>query len=91
MISLAHDLGSNLKSIFNLISQPDDTDIETERGLASNEFGRGVALPALMHEAILRDLRLDLSEVSDVLLREILIPGDPEEARLKRSFLWVNC
>ena len=60
----------------------DEDDDESERGVQiSEESGREVALPALIHEAIKRDLRLDLSEISDVLLREMLVPGDPEEAR----------
>lgn len=40
-----------------------------------------------MDEAIKRDLRLDLPEVSDVLLREMLVPGDPEEVRSPRDFV----
>jgi len=60
----------------------DEDDSESERGVQiSEESGREVDLPAQMHEAIKRDLQLDLPEVSDVLLREMLIPGDPEEAR----------
>lgn len=60
----------------------DEDDNESERGVRiSEESGREVALPALMHEAIKRDLRLDLPEISDVLLREMLVPGDPEEVR----------
>jgi hypothetical protein len=46
-----------------------------------------VTLPPLMDEAIKRDLRLDLPEVSDVLLREILVPGDPETVCPPSGFL----
>ena len=66
----------------------DEDDEESERGVRiSQEPGREVALPALMHEAIKRDLRLDLPEISDVLLREMLVPGDPEEARHPQGFV----
>ena len=83
-VTLAIGLGGNLREVFKQIeeSMSDEDDNESERGVRiSEESGREVALPALMHEAIKRDLRLDLPEISDVLLREMLVPGDPEEVR----------
>ena len=83
IVALAISLGGNLKEVFEQIEESisDEDDSESDRGLQiSEDSGREVALPALMHEAIKRDLRLDLPEVSDVLLRETLVPGDPEEA-----------
>jgi hypothetical protein len=77
-VALAIGLGGNLREVFKQIeeSMSDEDDNESERGVQiSEESGREVALPALMHEAIKRDLRLDLPEVSDVLLREMLVPG----------------
>ena len=66
----------------------DEDDHESERGVQiSEQSGRNVALPSLMHEAIKRDLRLELPEVSDVLLRETLVPGNPEEARHPQCFV----
>lgn len=79
----------NLKEVFKQISESisDEDDSESERGLqVSEESDREVALPALMDEVIKRDLRLDLPEVSDVLLREMLLPGDPEEVRSPQRF-----
>lgn len=40
-----------------------------------------------MDDVIKRDLRLDLPEVSDVLLREMLVPGDPEEVGSPQDFV----
>jgi len=83
-VALAIDLGGNLREVFRQIEESisDEDDSESERGFwISEESGREVALPALVHEAVKRDLRLDLPEVLDVLLREMLVPGDPEEAR----------
>jgi hypothetical protein len=89
-VALAEDLGGNLREIFKQVGESisDEDDSESERGLQTiEESGREVALPALIHEALRRDLRLDLPEVSDVLLREILIPGDPDEARHPPGFV----
>ena len=80
----------NLREIFKLLEESfsDEDDNESERGLwVSEESGREVALPALINEALKRDLRLDLPEVSDVLVREMLIPGDPEEARHPQTYV----
>jgi len=56
-------------------------DNEGKRGLwVSEASGREVALPALINESLKQDLQLDLPEVLDVLVWEMLIPGDPEEA-----------
>lgn len=81
-VALAIGLGGNLREVFKQIEESisDEDEDESERGVRiSEESSREVALPALVHEAIKRDLQLDLPEVSDVLLREMLVPGDPEE------------
>ena len=83
-VALAIGLGGNLREVFKQIEESisDEDESESERGVRiSEESNREVALPALVHGAIKRDLQLDLPEVSDVLLREMLVPGDPEEAR----------
>jgi hypothetical protein len=94
-VALAIDLGGNLREVFKQIEESisDEDDSESERGFQiSEESGREVALPSLVHEAVKRDLLLGLPEVSDVLLREMLVPGDPEEARPSTDdLLRVKC
>jgi len=80
----------NLREVFKQIEESisDEDDNESERGLRmSEESDRKVALPALMDGAIKRDLRLDLPEASDVLVREMLMPGDPEEVPPPHGFV----